>query len=155
MNCTGWIRLLLPAAAILLWGGTATLVQAQSLSTADLSGTWTEASDGSVKWTLTENGNTIHIKQMKGTEVKADYNCQVDGPECKLKDSGREEMTSLYFNGPKLVELRTHGEDVVKRRFTASADGKTLTVELIPIAPTGNTETLTFTHDTTTQIAGR
>jgi hypothetical protein len=145
MSTTAWRSLPITAIAVIVFVGCSVgLAQAQSLSAADLSGTWTDTSDGSVKWILNQDVSTIHIKEVRGTEVKADYSCQVDGPECKLRDSGREEMTSLYFNGPKLVELRTRGEDVVKRRFTASADGKTLTVEVIPIAPSGKTETLTF-----------
>jgi hypothetical protein len=42
------------------------------------------------------------------------------------------------------VELRTRGNVVVKRRFGLKDGGKTLEVELMPIAPSGKTETILY-----------
>jgi hypothetical protein len=51
------------------------------------------------------------------------------------------QKVSMCFNGPKLVELETRGNQVVKRRFTVTGDGDTMDLETIPIVPTGKSET--------------
>jgi hypothetical protein len=59
----------------------------------------------------------------------------------------REATVSLWQNGPKLVELRTRGDRVTKRRFTLADKGSTLDVEVLPISPPGETQTLAYSRD--------
>jgi hypothetical protein len=50
----------------------------------------------------------------------------------------------MWHLGPKLVQLETKGNEVIKRRFLVSDQGDTMQVECISIAPDEKTETLTF-----------
>jgi hypothetical protein len=43
---------------------------------------------------------------------------------------------SMWFNGPKLIELETTGNQGVKRRFTVTGDGDSMELETIRVAPT-------------------
>ncbi|HME05516.1 MAG TPA: hypothetical protein VKG25_00640 [Bryobacteraceae bacterium] len=110
----------------------------------DLSGKWQSKSDGNLRWVLAQTPDQIHVQEYSGSSLKADYVCNELGKECEIKDSGHSEKTSFWFNGPKLVELRVHGGNVVKRRYDLLDDGKTLEVELLPISPPGKTEKLEF-----------
>jgi hypothetical protein len=57
-------------------------------------------------------------------------------------------MVSLWFNGPKLVELETRGSEVVKRRFEIISQGdganEVMEMELIPIVPSEKTQTFRY-----------
>ena len=53
-------------------------------------------------------------------------------------------MVSMWFNGPRLVELETKGSEVVKRRFMILPKGDVMEMELIPIVPGGKPETFQF-----------
>jgi len=64
------------------------------------------------------------------------------GRECEGKDAGREAKISLWFSGPKLVQLETRGSEVVKRRFAASQPGDSMEIEVIPIVPDGKKQVL-------------
>jgi len=78
-----------------------------------------------------------------GKDRKLEYECLADGSTCKAKDVS----VSLYYNGPVLVvlEMRHNNEIVVKKRLTASEDGKTLSMEVIHVSPPGpKDESLTF-----------
>ena len=70
-----------------------------------------------------------------GKEEKLTYTCAPSGQVCKAKH-GVGDIT-LYYNGPLLVMIETkHGGDwVVKRRISASDDGKTLKMEVERLAP--------------------
>jgi hypothetical protein len=48
---------------------------------------------------------------------------------------------SVWFSGPKLVELETKGSEVIKRRFQVAGQGDTMQLEVISIVPDGRTET--------------
>jgi hypothetical protein len=50
----------------------------------------------------------------------------------------------MWFKGAKLVELETTGNQVVKRRFTVTADGDSMELETIPVTATASTETAHF-----------
>jgi len=85
-----------------------------------------------------------------GTNGKAtisEISCNTAAESCKVKDHGAAEV-SFWYNGGMLVMSETrHGNDwVVKRRLKPSQDGRTLVIEVIHLAPTQNTETLTFTR---------
>jgi hypothetical protein len=49
-----------------------------------------------------------------------------------------------YYNGPKLIEIIERGNDVTKRRFSLSQDGKTLVVEIMPLTDESKVTTRTF-----------
>jgi hypothetical protein len=69
-----------------------------------------------------------------GKEKKLEVECNTMGKECKLKEGS----FSLYYNGPVLVMVQTHGSDLaVKRRFSLSPDGARITMEVIHLSPPG------------------
>lgn len=112
-----------------------------------LCGSWRLQSDKSVKWVFAQDGDKLHVQELSRDKVKADFTCNLEGKECVVKDSGRSEKVSLYLNGQALVELCTRGNSVVKRRFALADDGKTLEVEVMPIAPPGRVDKLAFARE--------
>jgi hypothetical protein len=83
-----------------------------------------------------------------GKPVKVDISCSTEGQECKVNDSGQAAKVSFWYNGPMLVMMeQRHGNDfVTKKRFKPSEDGKTLSMEIVYIAPPGHKpENYTFT----------
>ena len=121
----------------------------------NLSGTWTlDASRSQIHDSKIKN-ETLEIQQKEdavtiaddnnagGKDRKWQYQCLADGSTCKAKDLS----VMVYYNGPVLVlmEMRRNNEIVLKKRLTASGDGKTLTMNVIHVAPAGlKDETLTF-----------
>ena len=78
-----------------------------------------------------------------GKDHKWEYQCLADGSTCKAKDLS----VMVYYNGPALIlmEMRHNNEIVIKKRLKASDDGKTLSMDVIHVAPAGmKDETLTF-----------
>jgi hypothetical protein len=111
----------------------------------DISGSWVNAANGANKMVLTEKDGKLHVQEFSnGDKPVTDYLCALDGRECAVKEEGRSEKVMLYFNGSKLVEIKERGNDTVKRRFTLSADGKTLDVEMVPLSGEQKPEKLTF-----------
>jgi hypothetical protein len=112
---------------------------------AKLNGTWQSqgGSGGAVNavWTLDSQGDAFHITNSLGDKKIAEFACSL-GKECEVKDAGRKVKVTLFFNGPKLVLLKTRGEEVVKLRFGAVETGDALELEVIPVSPDGKTETL-------------
>ena len=106
-------------------------------------------------WQINQSGDTIHITENAGGKSLSDVTCIVDGRECKVKDSGHTAKFSFYFNGPVLVELEAVGNDnLVKRRIHPSADGSTLTVDVMHVLPSGKEpEKLIMTRKPGAQIA--
>jgi hypothetical protein len=117
---------------------------------AKLTGQWrlqTEnPSDPNSIWTIDQKADSIRIVAMKGDQKLSEIECNTSGRECETKDSGRQVKVSLYFNGPKLIELETRGSEVIKRRFGVAGSGDVMELEIIPIVPSGKTETLRFKH---------
>ena len=74
-------------------------------------------------WTLQEKGGSIHVTRAEGARTLADFECNTEGRECAIKDSGKQVKVSLWFSGSKLVQLETRGSEVVKRRFSVSNEG--------------------------------
>ena len=115
---------------------------------AKLTGTWQlepgSAEEGASTWTFQEKADTIHITLAQGDAKVADFECNTAGRDCTVAESGKKMKVSLWFAGPKLVELETRGSDVVKRRFGVSAQGDTLEMEVIPVVPQGKTEEITL-----------
>ena len=117
-------------------------------SRAKLIGKW-QQSDGNGEakstWDLEEGlADSIHVTNSSGTQTLAEFECNTVGKECAVKDAGRKSKVSMWFNGPKLVEMETRGSQVVKRRFSITGDGDTMDLETIPIVPSGKVETSHF-----------
>ncbi len=114
---------------------------------AKLAGTWNlNDGSGAAAWTLQETDAGVHLIYTRGTEKLADFNCNTTGKECSVRMDGHAAKVTLYFNGPRLVMLETHGDTVVKWRFGLASDAGELEVESMPISPAGKTETLRFKH---------
>jgi hypothetical protein len=92
-------------------------------------------------WILESKDDAIHITQLQNGRKLAELNCNTMGHEC---DSDRHAKVSLWFNGPKLVEMETRGTEVVKRLFSAVDQGDAMEVEVIPIVPAGKSVVLRF-----------
>jgi len=121
----------------------------------NLSGTWALDTAHSQIRESKLKAETLEIQQKEdevqmadeetagGKGHKLEFKCLADGAMCKAKD----ESVMVYYNGPALVvlEMRKANVNVLKKRLTLSDDGKTLTVELVHVAPPGlKDEALTF-----------
>ena len=95
-------------------------------------------------WTLKDKGNSIHVSNAGDPQTVVEFDCNTTGAECAIKRSGHKAKVSMWFNGTKLVELETMGNQVVKRRFTVTGDGDTMELETIPMVPSGSSETTHF-----------
>jgi hypothetical protein len=110
----------------------------------DVSGTWQADSDASLKWTFDQKSGTIHVQERMGEKVEADFTCPLSGQECEVKEGGRSAKIMMYFNGDKLVKITEHGNTSEKQRFAVSPDGKTLSLETIPLSSEQKAEKLSF-----------
>jgi len=117
--------------------------------TPDVSGTWQSNSDVSLKWILDQKSGTIHVQELVGDKVEADFTCPLTGQECDAKEGGHSEKVMMYFNGDKLVEICERGNSSVKKRLILSADGKTLTVNTVPLSSDQKAETISFRRQST------
>ena len=115
---------------------------------AKLIGKWEQSGgNGEAKstWALEEGlADSIHVTYVSGTQTVSEFECNTMGKECQVKDVGRKAKVSMWFNGPKLVEMETTGAQVLKRRFCITGDGDTMDLETIPIAPAGKGESSHF-----------
>jgi hypothetical protein len=136
------LRTLLIAAIVA--GAFSAGILAQTSTEPDVSGTWVQNSNGAVKWILAQKDGKMHVQEMNGDRVIGDFTCALSGAECQVKEDGRPEKIMLYYNGPKLVAIRVHGDDALKQRLSVSPDGKTLQVETVPLSASQKAETLTF-----------
>lgn len=127
----------------------AVFLPALAAQTPDVSGTWRSDSNASMKWILNQKTGNIHVQELSGNKVEADFTCSLSGTECKVKENGHSEKLIMYFNGAKLVKISERGSSSIEQRLTVSADGKTLTVETVPLAPYQKVETLLFHRQTT------
>ena len=121
----------------------------------NLSGTWLlDAAHSQIRDSKLKT-ETLEIKQKEdaveiadnanigGKDRKLEYECRADGRTCKAKDLS----VMVYYNGPMLVvlEMSHNNAIVVKKSLKISEDGKTLSMEVIHIAPPGlKDESLTF-----------
>jgi hypothetical protein len=117
-----------------------------------LMGSWelpgTAESGATSNWTFSEQGNSIHVTHLEGGTKVADFNCAINGSSCEVKEGGKKATMSMWFNGPKLVQMETKGSEVVKRRFAivsqGDAAGGVMEMEIFPLVPDGKTETVRF-----------
>jgi len=64
-----------------------------------------------------------------------------------MRDGGDKATVSVYYNGPLLVVLKTHGRKgslIEKQRLSLSPTGDSLIVEIMHIEPEGKAEKLVF-----------
>lgn len=122
----------------------------------NLSGTWRLDQAGTnpdrtskdLVLSIEENGQSIHIKETRGPNLKDDVSsltCSTSGEECAMQDGGDKAKAFVYYNGPVLVVLKTHGrkgDSVEKRRLSLSPTGDSLVVEITHIEPQGKVEKL-------------
>ena len=105
----------------------------------------------SLSLSIRQDEDAIQISEAatdaSGREKKSDIQCNTLGKLCKVKDAGELAEITMYYNGDRLVAIETrHNNDIaIKKRLKASDDGKTLTMEVIHIAPQAKTENYTFT----------
>jgi hypothetical protein len=95
-------------------------------------------------WIFSSAPNSIRVTQLDGNNKIADFACGTEGTSCEIKTAGKKAVVSLWFNGPRLVELETKGSEVIKRRFMILPKGDVMEMEVIPIVPGGNSERLQF-----------
>jgi hypothetical protein len=119
-----------------------------------LVGKWqSEKGDGGETWRIATTADGLETAYSDRGDENV-LRCNTQGRECQLKQSGDEIKISMWFNGPKLVQMETRGSDVVKRRFRVVDGGQALEVERIPIVPAGKPETTRFKRvDTLTSRA--
>jgi hypothetical protein len=129
---------------MMLAGILATGSLAQTSTDPDVSGVWVQSSNQAIKWTFTQKDDKLHVQEMDGDKAVADFTCSLSGQECQVSEDGHSEKIMMYYNGPKLVVIREHGNDALKQRMSVSADGKTLQVETVPLSESQKAETLTF-----------
>ena len=111
-----------------------------------LVGAWVSedvAANSSV-WTIESKSDGYQISEIRGGNTISAYVCKPDGHDCEIKTSGKKATLSMWFNGPKLVQMETQGSSVVKRRFSVLPREDVMEVEVIPIVPDGKAETLRF-----------
>jgi hypothetical protein len=127
----------------------------------DLNGTWvldvshSANAGGKVKaetLSISQKPDAVELSEAttetNGKELKVDVACNIDGQGCKVKENGQATQVSFWYNGPMLVMMeQRHGNDfVTQKKMKPSDDGKTLSMEVVYIAPPGHKpETLTFT----------
>ncbi|HEY3826283.1 MAG TPA: hypothetical protein VGL82_17075 [Bryobacteraceae bacterium] len=114
---------------------------------AKLMGEWRQSDgngDAKSTWTLKDKGNSIHVSNAAAAQTLVEFDCNTAGTECAIKRSGHKAKVSMWFNGTKLVELESEGNQVVKRRFTVTGDGDTMELETIPMVPSGSSEITHF-----------
>lgn len=112
---------------------------------AKLIGSWEAIGSGKEAgtiWTLVQADSKMSITQSHDGQKVLYVECSMGGAVCEVKESGKPTKVSMWFNGPKLVEMEVRGSDVLKRRFQASEDGATLQIEVIPVAPGGKADLL-------------
>ena len=101
-----------------------------------VAGKWLEP-DSNLNWLIEDKGDSIRITQSQNNQQISLIDCKI-GSECNVKDGGHAAKITLYYNGPKLVELETKGSETIKRRFSATDDA--MEIEVIPIIPDGKTQ---------------
>jgi len=87
------------------------------------------------------------VTAANGKETTSEIACNTGGETCKIKDHGQAEVSFWYNSGMLVMSETRHGNDwAVRRRLKLSDDGRKLNIEIIHLAPTQETETLTFTR---------
>jgi hypothetical protein len=118
-----------------------------------LAGSWEAKDNPAHTWTFDQTDKGMHVIETENGKTIADFVCNTSGRECDIRREGHDAKVSLWFNGPKLVEMTTEGSHVVKRRYAPASDGTTLEMEVIPVVPEGRTEKLALLRHGDVQTA--
>jgi hypothetical protein len=141
-------------AILLLSFGTISLADEQG-DRQKLIGSWQMqggAESSATSWTFSTAKNSLRVMQQEGANTVMDFACSTEGTSCETKNAGKKAMVSMWFNGSSLVEMETKGSEVVKRRFKVLPQEDGMEMEVIPIVPSGKTETFQFKR---AQLAAR
>ena len=122
----------------------------QTSNQPDVSGTWVSENNDHVTWILTQKNDALHTVESAGDKSSADFTCPLTGQTCDVKIDGHSEKMMVYYNGGWLVEILEGHSGVTKRRLSVSADGKVLTVELVPLSSQDKGEKMLFRRENTT-----
>ena len=115
-------------------------------SRAKLMGSW-QSLDSTQAWSFQQKGGpdeVIHVTNVLGPKTTMEFDCDSFGHDCATKVNGHAAKVSLYYNGPKLVQIETRGSTIMKRVFVITGDGDTMDMVQDTIAPTSKTETVHF-----------
>jgi hypothetical protein len=127
-------------------------------SHAQLLGSWVLADNGASQapstLTLSADNNNLRVAKSDADHKSTTFECGTMGQECEVKDAGRNVKVSFWFNGPKLVELETHGSDVVKRVYNLLPSGDSLEVQVTPVSPEGKSEVYHFKRAANSMASG-
>jgi hypothetical protein len=118
-------------------------------SRAKLMGSWetVEAGKDAQTWTFQPKdpkGDVLHVTNASPQKTMMEFDCDSFGHDCVVKDNGRNAKVSLYYNGPKLIQMETRGPFICKRIFLITGDGDTMDLTQEVYAPSAKTETLHF-----------
>ena len=105
-----------------------------------LNGTWQSGSTTTVA--IQQTADDIQITETDH-DKQAEVHCNTLGKSCKIK--GGE--VSFWYSGAMLVMMESvhNASRVTEKRWTPSADGKTLNLEVVHIAPAGGSEKIAYT----------
>jgi hypothetical protein len=101
----------------------------------NFSGKWKAEANAGESVEILQDEDSIRLAVAGQPEIA----CNTMGKDCDVKLGGKPAKVSFYFNGPMLVEFRTEGERVTKIRRKLSEDGTRLTMEIMPLSPSGKT----------------
>jgi hypothetical protein len=93
-------------------------------------------------WTLEVKGMALHISESRGDQKISEFECEPKGAECEGTVEGKKAKTTMYYDGPALVQLETQGSDVTRRRFAVAGQPDMMDIEAVPIVGPGKKETL-------------
>jgi hypothetical protein len=106
-----------------------------------LNGTWQSANAADII-AIQQSDDSIQITETVHDKQTTDVRCNTSGKSCKVKGG---EIT-FWYSGPMLVMMESlhSATRVTEKRWTSSADGKTLNLEVLRINPAGTPEKLTY-----------
>lgn len=125
--------------------GTAWAEQPAISGKPDFSGKWRQESDPdnsrSALLIIEQASDTIWLRESSGSDrPETDLKCSVKAKDCSGRVKGHSANVVFYYNGDKLIQITRIGDNVTKIRRSLSADGETITVEIMPMAPYGKPE---------------
>jgi len=126
----------------------------------NLNGTWkldqaggnAGQTDKDLVLVIEEKEESIHIKETRGPNPKDDVSsltCDTMGDECAMQDGRDKAKAFVYYSGPVLVVMKTHGrkgDAVEKRLLSLSPSGDSLVMEINHIEPQGKDEKLVLSR---------
>ncbi len=113
---------------------------------AKLYGKW-HTGNGSAEgetWVIEEKDDAVRLSHSTADQKPIEIECNTMGRECEVKELGKKVKISMWYSGPKLVQIETRGSDVVKRQFAVAENGDTMELEVIPVVPPGKAELVQF-----------